>query len=242
MNTTQRVRVGQLPDITRLCLRQAHKLSKPSNRMAFKGPEGHGENIWVFAHRRSNQGFHDLKQLPYNGKKTKPAKLRKDYWAPMAKIEFPNGSGEIGHTVFQKLRELKHRHEVSWDDTMLYKQPIEYTVEERRYAAKRLAAGEPEPRFMRSKLERGKALNSQKANSIADIAAVLAGQGPGNKVATEKPSSSTQRVKVTINWSNILDAGFATKWSQNVTHTELIQPAKEAVVDTTLPAEAEAAA
>ncbi|KAJ3492497.1 hypothetical protein NLG97_g5354 [Lecanicillium saksenae] len=252
MNTTHRVRVAQLPDITLLCLRQAHKQTKPPNRLAFKGPEGHGENIWVFAHRRTDQviysfnaqldGYHDLKQLPYNGKKTKPAKLRKDYWAPMAKIEFPSGSGDIGRTVFQKLRELRHRHEVSWNDTMLYKKPIEYTTAERRIAAKRLADKQPEPRFMRNRLERGKAINAQKANSIADMAAVLAGKGPGNTLASEKPSGGKKLVKVTVNWANVLDAGFARSWSQNVTHTELVEPVKEVVEDATLPAEAEAAA
>lgn len=163
----------------------------------------------------------------------------------MAKIEFPPGAGEIGRTVFQKLRELKHRHEVSWDDDMLYKKPIEYTQAERKIVAKRLADKQPEPRFMRTKLQRGKAINAQKANSIADIAAVLAGKGPGNKLVSSTKEGSKERLDVIVNWSSIVDAGFAKSWSENVTHTLLVEKAKEAKVvaeDTSLPAEAEAAA
>ncbi|TQV91388.1 hypothetical protein V2A60_008963 [Cordyceps javanica] len=216
--------------------------------MAFQGPPGHGENIWVFAHRRTSQiiysfnatldGVHDMKQLPYNGKKTKPAKLRKDYWAPMAKIAFPKGAGSVGCTVFQKLRELKHLHEVSWDDTLLYKKPIEYNESQRKAAAKRAAEEEPEPRFTRSKAERGKALNAQKANSVADMAAVLGGAGPGNKIVSTEKTGRKKLVEVTVTWANILDAGYAQKWSHNVAHSEMVEP----VAETALPAEAEAAA
>lgn len=55
MNSTHRVRVGQLPDIARLCLRQVHGGKKPKTPVGFQGPAGHGENIWVFAHRRTQQ-------------------------------------------------------------------------------------------------------------------------------------------------------------------------------------------
>ncbi|OAA53438.1 hypothetical protein ISF_08791 [Cordyceps fumosorosea ARSEF 2679] len=248
MNTTQRARVAQLPDIARLCVRQLHGAKRPPNPMAFQGPEGHGENIWVFAHRRTDQiiysfnstldGFHDMKQLPFNGKKTKPAKLRKDYWAPMARIAFPRGAGAVGVAAFQKLRELKHLHEVSWDDTLLYKKPIEYTETEKKAVARRAAEGEAPPLFTRTKAERGKALNAQKTNSIADIAAVLGGAGAGNKIVSRDGKGPSRRVEVKVTWANILDAGHAQKWTRNVSHSEMVDP----VPETALPAEAEAAA
>ncbi|EGX89257.1 hypothetical protein CCM_07509 [Cordyceps militaris CM01] len=233
MNTTQRARASQLPDIARLCLRSVHGGKRPPNAMAFQGPEGHGENIWVFAHRRTDQIIYSFNATL----ETKPAKLRKDYWAPMAKIAFPKGAGRIGSTVFQKLRELKHLHETAWDDSLLYKKPIEYTEDEKKAAAKRAAGNEPEPLFTRNKAERGKALNAQKANSIADIAAVLGGTGPGNKVVAAGPGPK-KLVEVTVSWASILDAGYAKKWTHNVTHTELVEP----IPETALPAEAEAAA
>ncbi|OAQ97833.1 hypothetical protein LLEC1_00039 [Akanthomyces lecanii] len=246
MNTIQRVRMDQLPDITRLCLRQLHGGKRPPNPLAFQGPDGHGENIWVFAHRRTQQviysfnatldGFHAMKQLPYNGKKTKPAKLRKDYWAPMAKIELPRGQGNLGRVVFQKLRELKHLHEVSWDDSLLYKKPIEYSEAEKKAAAKRAAENEPDPRFTRSKAQRGKALNAQKANSVADMAAVLGNGGNSNKI--EPTETTGVKLPVRVIWSDINDAGYAKKWPRNVKHTQQVDP----VAETPLPANAEVAA
>lgn len=180
-----------------------------------------------------------MKQLPYNGKKTKPAKLRKDYWAPMAKIELPKGSGSVGRTVFQKLRELKHLHEVAWDNDTLYKQPLEYTEAENRSAAQRSAKGQ-EFRVLRDKAQRAKALNAQKANSVADIAAVLAGAGPGNKIKEATEHGTDVLMSVTVNWTDVQDMGYAELWSENVTHTLLEEEAVTARTD--LPAEAEAAA
>ncbi|KAM3480198.1 hypothetical protein MY8738_005094 [Beauveria namnaoensis] len=259
MNATQRVRVGQLPDIARLCLRQVHGGKRPPNPMAFQGPEGHGENIWVFTHRRTEQviyslyatldGFRDMKQLTYNGKKTKPAKLRKDYWAPMAKIELPHGAGKVGRTVFQKLRELKHLHEVSWGDSLFYKTPLEYTENQKKAAAKRAAENGPEIRFPRTKAERGRALNAQKANSVADIAVVLSGAGAGNKIKYSTEEDGPKKLlEVKVNWSNIQDTGYAKKWTSNVKHSKMVEPVvaqrerKEPPVDEMeLPAQTEAA-
>jgi len=101
------------------------------------------------------------RQMPYTGKKLVPAKLRKDYWRPMAMIEFSPGLNEVGRSVFQKLREFKKRHELEWgrDDP------------------------EEEHRLLHmSKHERGKALNNQRPNSVADVAAVLGGVGKGTKM------------------------------------------------------------
>ena len=48
-----------------------------------------------------------LKQIPFNGKKLKPAKLRKDYWRTLAMIEFGQGQELVGQSVFQRLVECK---------------------------------------------------------------------------------------------------------------------------------------
>lgn len=157
----------------------------------------------------------------------------------MAKIEFPKGSGSVGRTVFQKLRELKHLHEVAWDNHTLYKQPLEYTEAENRSAAQRAAKGQ-EFRVLRNKAQRAKALNAQKANSVADIAAVLAGAGPGNKIKETTKHGTDVLMSVTVNWTDVQDMGYAELWSENVTHTLLEEEALSARTD--LPAEAEAAA
>jgi hypothetical protein len=93
--------------------------------------------------------------MVYTGKKLIPAKLRKDYWRPMVVVEFGEGRGDVGRSVFQKLRELQKRHQLEWDDPALLRM---------------------------SKRERGKAINDQRGNSVADLAAVLAGRGKGNRV------------------------------------------------------------
>lgn len=158
----------------------------------------------------------------------------------MAKIEFPKGAGAVGRTVFQKLRELKHLHEVSWDDSLLFKTPLEYSQDEKRWAAKRKPEDEP-LKIVRTKAQRGKALNRQKANSVADLAAVLAGEGRGNKIVTPAEGDKGQQklMDITVSWADIKDMGYAESWSDNVTHTDLVE---EPVTETELPAGAEAAA
>lgn len=171
-----------------------------------------------------SQGFHGLKQLPFNGKKTKPAKLRKDYWSPFAQISFPAGQGSIGRSVFQKLRELKHLHEVAWDDEFRYKRPEEFTAADTKKIAEEEKKGNTY-RPIRSKEERGVALNRQKANSIADMAAVLGGLGRGNKlVLSEGEEGEKKLLDVTVSWANDQDREYAEEWSANVTHEMFESP------------------
>lgn len=136
----------------------------------------------------------------------------------MAMIEFPTGAGAVGRTVFQKLRELKHLHEVAWGNDFLYKTPDEYTAEDKKKVDAATKNGKTTFRPMRSRAERGKALNAQRANSIADMAAVLAGNGRGNKIAA---GESAETVPVTVSWANDQDKGFAEAWPENVTHSLL---------------------
>ncbi|KAG5985392.1 hypothetical protein E4U55_003620 [Claviceps digitariae] len=227
MNTATRPHMGQWSRLLGTCMRQAHTTA----RQAAPGqpPEGHGEKIWVFSHRRTDQivysfeskldGFHALKQLPFNGKKTKPAKIRKDYWSPMAMIQFPKGQGEVGRSVYQRLRELKHLHEVAWTPDFRYKLPKEFTEADKKKIAEQKANGK-EYKPVRSKAERGVALNAQKTNSIADMAAVLAGMGNGNKVnvASSAKGEEPKLVPVEVRWSNDQDREYAESWSTNVLH------------------------
>lgn len=103
-----------------------------------------------------------LDQIPFTAKKLKPPVLRKDYWEPLCMIRFDKGQGEIGRNVFQKLREYRRLHELSW-------------------------GWQAEDLIKMNKLQRGKTIHNQRRNAIADIAAVLGGQGRGNKMWTTEP-------------------------------------------------------
>ncbi|KAI1768957.1 transcriptional regulation of mitochondrial recombination-domain-containing protein [Hypoxylon sp. FL1150] len=212
----------------------------------------HGEKIWIFTHFLEGftayshspvmKAMKVLRQLPFTGKKLKPSKLRKDYWGPMAMIQFPEGCGDVGRSVYQLLRECKSLHELSWGDHMFYDKD-----------------GSP-----RSKHERGRKLNDQKANTIADMAAVLGGRGKGNKIrksVSQDPADITQveassenntkedakgadnLVKAEVWWVNEQDRNYAKRWPANVTHhlfkeamLEELSPVKNAK-EQTAPAE-----
>lgn len=150
----------------------------------------------------------------------------------MAVINFPEGQGSIGRSVFQKLRELKHMHEVAWSEDFRYKTPEEYTEGDKTAVANAEAEGR-DFTPIRTRKDRGQALNKQKANTIADMAAVLAGQGKGNKVLQktegDKKGSEAEEGKlteVTVSWSNEHDRNYAMEWSANVSH-ELFSEAAE---------------
>lgn len=136
-----------------------------------------------------------MRQIPFNGKKLKPAALRKDYWRPMAVIQFPEGQGEVGRSVFQKMREFRKRHELQWENEEYYKL---------------------------SKQERGVELNDQRANTVADIAAVLGGAGKGNKIWEEPPAGEGEGQgklhSATVFWENPQDHSYAREWPSNVEH------------------------
>ncbi|KAH6890418.1 transcriptional regulation of mitochondrial recombination-domain-containing protein [Thelonectria olida] len=230
MNTVPAPRLGQLPSLLRIYVRHASTISRQRPRKGFQGPKGHGENIYVFTHRRSEQviysfedkldGIHSHTQIPFNGKKLKPAKIRKDYWYPFARISFPAGEGSVGRSVFQKLRELKHLHEVAWDNEFRYKRPEEYTTADKKKIAEEEKKGNAGYRPIRTKEERGIALNRQRPNSIADMAAVLSGLGAGNKMVTSLAAEGVEKglLDVTVSWVNDQDKNYAEEWSNNVTH------------------------
>ena len=80
--------------------------------------------------------------------------MRKDLWQPMAAITFPKPPQ--GMKAYQRLREYRKMHELSW--------PLEDFKQEKN------------PNAIMSMKQRGKKLMDQKANSVADIAAVLKSQ------------------------------------------------------------------
>ncbi|OTA81914.1 hypothetical protein M434DRAFT_401189 [Hypoxylon sp. CO27-5] len=205
--------------------KKAEKRRKELERSQFQAH--HGEKIWILNHFLDGMTIYShspivkakksLRQIPFNGKKLKPGKFRKDYWRPLAMIQFPEGYGEVGRSVYQRLRECKTLHELAWGDDMSY-------------------AGDGKPL---SKHERGKKLNDQKANTIADMAAVLGGTGKGNKIwmpITENPEELANLaaddeknvkedkqgvkalVKTQVWWLDDQDRNFAESWSSNVSH------------------------
>lgn len=96
-----------------------------------------------------------------------PAALRKDLWHPMARITFPEGKGTVGLSAFQKLREYRKRHELEWE---LKEGDHIFWDPKGREEEDKPGTFQPGPRRIK---ERNKLLSDQKANSIADIAAVL---------------------------------------------------------------------
>ncbi|SPQ22749.1 6d4c6e23-abda-4fd3-9c4d-7def7b2e7f12 [Thermothielavioides terrestris] len=156
-------------------------------------PPGHGERIWLFNHitdnlvlysltpeLRSNKAF---RQLIFTGKKLIPAKIRKDYWRPLAVVEFGPGLGDVGRSVFQKLRELKRRHLLEWDRETHADPPVVDVSAIGNNGEGTNGDGAGGAALLRMpRHERGKALNDQRGNSVADLAAVLGGLGKGNRI------------------------------------------------------------
>ena len=167
-----------------------------------------------------------MKQLPFVGKKTVPAALRKDLWQPLALMEFP--SSVQGLAAYRKLREYRRLHENEY--------PLDIITQ---------TEGKHKGQLLGTK-KRGKVLMNQKANSVADMAAVLqqqerqptpeqleraerrvrkdgrppAKRGLGKQLSAEAYSMGTVE-GVRIRWANLLDAEFAETWPAAVVHDML---------------------
>ncbi|KAI0167450.1 transcriptional regulation of mitochondrial recombination-domain-containing protein [Pestalotiopsis sp. NC0098] len=219
------------PEVVKTETKQPKKKKKKKQQKQRIEPDflpGHGEKIWIFNHFVSGLTVYShspvlkankaLRQLPFTGKKLKPSKLRKDYWRPMAMVQFPEGMGHIGRSVFHIMRELRMQHDLAWPDKMLKDEDTNRSL---------------------TRLERGEKLNKeQKPNSIADMAAVLGGLGKGNKMwlpvaegvttelvdtsgstRTNEESGTTEGLlRTTVFWENELDKNFAKEWPSNVAH------------------------
>lgn len=167
--------------------------------------------LWLNAWSNTPQNNAALRQLPFNGKKTVPRALRKDLWYPLATISFPPGRGSLGLSAFQKLRELRRLHETKWDPTEMVEE-IEYED------------GTSKIEVL-SKKARGRKLMDQKANSVADMAAVLGEVGMETegeeKKEIEEGEQGGEEVVVEVRWRDLTDAEFARTWPDNVLHDVL---------------------
>ncbi|KAL9121421.1 MAG: hypothetical protein Q9187_002023 [Circinaria calcarea] len=207
----------------------------PAGSQAIK----HGTHIFVYNNIRTKQVIYSLtramknntslKQLPYLGKKTVPASLRKDLWTPLALLSFP--SALSGLTAYRKLREYRRLHETAY--------PLSRVTQ---------TTGKHAGQLMPKKAK-GKVLMNQLANSVADMAAVLLQQEKG--LSKEQIQRAERRVRkdgrppakrglgrqkesavleegmekgvegVTIRWANMLDAEYAEAWPRAVVHDGL---------------------
>ncbi|KAI0816257.1 transcriptional regulation of mitochondrial recombination-domain-containing protein [Xylaria sp. FL0064] len=205
---------------SRTSIRLAHTAKRrKGERVEPSFAPGHGEKIFVFnhfldgmtvySHEPVMKALRALRQIPFNGKKLKPSKIRKDYWRPMAMIQFPEGQGQVGRSVYQLLRECKKLHEYSWPDSLLF-------GKDGRTLTRR---------------QRGIRLNDQRANTVADMAAVLGGLGKGNKIVVEEEGAAAAEgtvasaaegkktlVPATVWWVDALDRNHAKTWTKNVKH------------------------
>ncbi|KAI1281288.1 transcriptional regulation of mitochondrial recombination-domain-containing protein [Xylaria sp. FL0933] len=232
---------------SRTSIRLAHTAKRrKGERVEPSFAPGHGEKIFVFnhfldgmtvySHEPVMKAMRALRQIPFNGKKLKPSKIRKDYWRPMAMIQFPEGQGEVGRSVFQRLRECKKLHEYSWPDSLLF-------GKDGRTLTRR---------------QRGIRLNDQRANTIADMAAVLGGLGKGNKIVVEEEGAAAAEgtvasatadnnaevkktlVPATVWWMDALDRNHAKKWTKNVKHELFSEATLEPITRSLANAEGEA--
>lgn len=185
------------------------------------------------------QNHASLRQLPFLGKKSVPAKLRKDLWNPLALVSFP--SPHQGLAAFRKLREFRRLHETSYPLSLI-EEPTKDAGKEKKDAYK------PQQKTLLGTKKRGKVLMNQKANSVADIAAVLIQQA--RPPSPERIARCNVRIKnanrlkrakgasvlknplpatelqgsvegVRIRWANLLDAEFAATWPAEVVHDSL---------------------
>lgn len=146
----------------------------------------HGRHIYAYAHIRTNQIVYSLtrtlrpspalRQLPDLGANHKDARIRKDLWKPLFTLTLPQASQ--GLHCYHQLREYRHLHEVHWQPSPLLARPYsEEEVEEVQKELDERGGSKKETVWdiitRRKKKLRVKAVQDQKANSVADLAAVL---------------------------------------------------------------------
>ncbi|GAB7328925.1 hypothetical protein MBLNU13_g00784t1 [Cladosporium sp. NU13] len=149
--------------------------------------------IHAYAHVRTNQVLYSFtpnlhnasiaRQFPDTGANTSFTHLRKDLWRPLWTLSIPEGkhADAQGRHAFKKLREWRKLHETSWEPPALLalnhsKKEIErmqQQLDERGGAKKNNVYDVI--RHNKKKLRVATVLD-QRANSVADLAAVLAAQ------------------------------------------------------------------
>ncbi|KAL8742415.1 MAG: hypothetical protein Q9190_005095 [Brigantiaea leucoxantha] len=166
----------------------------------------HGTHIFVYNNIRTNQVVYSLtrslnnhaslKQLPFLGKKTVPATLRRDLWTPLCALTFLRP--QTGLLAYRRLRELRRLHETSYDLSIITE-----------------TSDGPKKGQLMSTKKRGKVLMNQKANSVADMAAVLLMQEKG-------PSEEEEVVH-----EGLAVAGYTAAWPEMEAGSEVSRGKKK---------------
>ncbi|GAB1741256.1 hypothetical protein NU219Hw_g6497t1 [Hortaea werneckii] len=199
---------------------------------------GHGRYIYAYAHTRTSQVLYSLtrnltpsqlsKQLPDLGANHADSKLRKDLWQPFFTLCLPETeSGDRqGLHAFKKLREYRKLHELSWKPSPLLSKPwTEGEIDELRQSLNSRGGNKKESVYDLIKREKKKMrvreVQDQKANSIADLAAVLLEQedlgaltGPMREA--EKKELRQKEVTEMLDLAAKADAGGLQKLGEEV--------------------------
>ncbi|OKL58065.1 hypothetical protein UA08_06603 [Talaromyces atroroseus] len=156
------------------------RLRKALNRLT------HGRNIFVYNNIRTNQVVYSLtryleknnvlSQMVFHGKKTVPATLRKDMWAPFYSVHFDDA--KVGLRAYQLLREFSLQRQLAPPKEMItitekwldQKRPRDMMEAEKWEEENKM---NEKVGWMMNKKDRARVLMDQKATSVADIAAVL---------------------------------------------------------------------
>ena len=147
------------------------------------------KQIFAYCNPRSNQVLYSLtqmlehsalKQLADAGANNNPPKLRKDMWRPLWTVSFEKACDAEAQArrAFEKLREYRKLHELCWQPpTILSQHVTEAEKEEIRRRLEGRGGSKVEAVHdiikRRKKKIRQRMVMDQKANSIADLAAVL---------------------------------------------------------------------
>ncbi|KAF7195673.1 hypothetical protein HII31_02991 [Pseudocercospora fuligena] len=152
----------------------------------------YGRHIYAYCNVRTNQVLYSLertlrnthlKQLADVGANNNPPKIRKDVWRPLWMVSLPNSRDgqRQGLELFRQLREYRMLHETNWEIPEEMKRP--YTEKEIESIKRRLdnrGGSKKETVFDVIKRKKWKMrvrmVMDQKANSIADLAAILSRQ------------------------------------------------------------------
>lgn len=122
-----------------------------------------------------------LRQLPDLGANNKPSTLRKDLWRPLYTLSLPTSHPHAlaqGLDAFRRLREYRRLHELCWEPTEAMKRPYsDAQIESMQRQLNERGGSKRENVFdvvkRRKRTMRLGIVRDQKANSIADLAAVL---------------------------------------------------------------------
>ncbi|PYI02824.1 hypothetical protein BO78DRAFT_432533 [Aspergillus sclerotiicarbonarius CBS 121057] len=158
--------------------KEGTRLRKALNAMT------HGKNIFAYHNLRTNQVVYSLtrylemmstmKQMIYHGKKTVPARLRKDMWVPYYSVHF--NDSKIGLRAYHLLREFSAQRQLAppKDIITITQEWIDRSCPRDPEGAKNfLEKYEKQIGNKMPKKHRARAVMDQKATSVADIAAVL---------------------------------------------------------------------